>query len=132
MATKWIQVPADAYGYRAPEWTNQIKNMPEVNCSDYERFDLWIVDDVERGPNVQGGAGSPGAVHHQSLCNSVHELFSNVFTDCTVHSLRMQPGQREEDFKQRIDTILEQYTSRDLVAFYYHGKAGETGDDYTW
>ena len=132
MATKRPKVPADAYGYRAPEWTNQIKNMPEANCSDYDKFDLWIVDDVARGPNVQSGAGSPGSVQHESLCNSIHSLFSNVFTDCTVHSLRMQAGAREEDFTQRIAAILEGYTSHDLVAFYYHGKAGETGDDYTW
>lgn len=132
MATRWVQVRVNATGYRAPKWPNQVKNMPEENCSDYETFHLWIIDDVDRGPHVQGGAGSPGSVHHESVCNDVHDVFSNIFTDCTVHSLRMQPGQKEEDFTQRIAAILEQYTSRDLVAFYYHGKAGETGDDYTW
>jgi hypothetical protein len=132
MATKWVEVPADAYGYRAPGWPNQMENMPEANCSDYDKCDLWILDDVLRGPNVQGGAGSPGSVQHESLCNDVHDLFSRVFTDCTVHSLRMQPGQKEEDFSQRIAAILEQYTSRDLVIFYYQGKAGEKGEDYTW
>lgn len=132
MATKRPKVPADAYGYRAPGSTNQIKNMPEAHCSDWRKFHVYMVDDVERGPDVQGGAGSPGAVQHERVCNDFYDVFSNVFTDCTVHSLRMQPGEREADFTQRIDTILEQYTSQDLVVFYYHGKAGGTGDDYTW
>jgi hypothetical protein len=111
---------------------NQLNNMPGINVSDFDTIALYILDDVARGPGVVQGTGSDGAVQHESCCNAIHNLFSNVFTDCTVRSIRMQAGQREEDFTQRIAGELEQYTARDLVAFYYHGKAGDKDDDYTW
>jgi hypothetical protein len=131
MATKWVEVPADAYGYRAPEWTNQMKNMPAANMADFDTVNVYILDDVVRGQGNQG-AGSAGAVQHESCCNAIYDMFSNVFDDCKVHSVRLQAGQREEDFTQYDAGELEKYTSRDLVIIYYHGKAGETGDDYTW
>lgn len=108
-----------------------MKNMPEDNCSDYETFTLYLIDDVARGPGVQGG-GSAGSVQHESMCNDVYDLFNNVFADCKVSSVRFQPGQREEDFTQYFAGELEQKTSRDLVAFYYHGKAGLKEEEYTW
>jgi hypothetical protein len=128
---RWVQVPVDAIGYRARGWMNQIKNMPEDNTSDFDSFHMYIIDDVARGPGIEGG-GSAGMVQHEALCNAVNDLFRNVVDGCDVHSVRMEAGQREEDFVQYFATELEQYTSRDLVGIYYHGKAGMKDEDYTW
>jgi hypothetical protein len=125
------KVPANAYGVRVHGWTNKINNVPVINVSDFDFINMYILDDVDRGDDVQG-AGSARAVQHESCCNNMYHLFSNVVDDCNVHSVRMQAGQRPDDFTQYIAQELAKYTPRDLVIFYYHGKAGGKGDNYTW
>jgi hypothetical protein len=132
MAKRWIQVPANASGYRAPGWTNKVTNMPTRNISDWDSKHVYLIDDVVRGQGVVQGIGSTGAVQHERCCNLMYELCSNFLTGCTVHSLRMQAGDREEHFTQKIAVELEKYTARDLIIFYYHGKAGDKKDEYTW
>lgn len=131
MAYVMRKVPANAYGFRLPLWMNQLNNMPATNVSDFDSINVYILDDVIRGQGVQG-AGSARAVQHESCCNDIHHLFSNVIDDCNVHSVRMRVGQRPDDFKQYIAGELAKYTPHDLVIFYYHGKAGKKGDEYTW
>jgi hypothetical protein len=117
---------------RVQGWTNQLNNMPGINISDFDKIAMYELDDVARGPTVLQGIGSQGAIQHERCCNNMHDVFRNIFTGCTVHSLRMQPGQSRDDFTRRIAAELEKYTARDLVIFYYHGKAGEKEDEYTW
>jgi hypothetical protein len=130
-AKRWVQVPVNATGYRAKRWTNTIMNMPEENISDFDSFHMYNIDDLDRENGTQGD-GTPGMVQHEALCNAVYDLFKNVFTDCTVHSVRMKTGQKEADFVQYFATELEQYNSHDLVGLYYHGKAGIDEGRYTW
>ena len=125
------KVPTNAYGFRVPKWMNQLNNMPGTNVSDFHSIHVYIIDDVDRGEGV-GGAGSRRAVQHESCCNDIYHLFSSVLDDCSVHSVRMRAGQRADDFTQYIAKELSKYTPRDLVIFYYHGKAGEKQGNYTW
>jgi hypothetical protein len=132
MAYRMGKVPVNAYGFRVPAWMNQLNNMPEANCSDFNTINVYILDDVLRGPGVHVGAGSLRAVQHESCCNDFYDVVTNVIDDCNVHSVRMQTGQRRSDFTQYVAGELAKYSSRDLVIFYYHGKAGWKGDNYTW
>lgn len=131
MAYRMVKIPANAYGFRVPSWMNQLNNLPATKVSDFATINVYLLDDVIRGQGVQG-AGSARAVQHESYCNNLFDLFSNVFDGCTVHSVRMQAGQRQDNFTKYIAGELEKYTPDDLVIFYYHGKAGRKGDEYTW
>ena len=132
MADRWAKVPANTYGFRVPGWMNNLNNMPEINITDFVSVNAYLVDDVDRGQGVVQDTGSAGAVEHERRCNAIHDLFSNVFTDCTVHSLRTRECPGKEQFKQKIAVELAKYTARDLVIFYFHGKAGGKDDEYTW
>ena len=126
---KWVQVPIDAYGYRVKGWTNQMRNMPPSSVSDYNNFNLYIIDDVQPGTE---GAGSASRVHHACCCREIEDIFTNVLTDCTVHSVRMGAGQKRADFFNYFAQELQQYGPDDLVAFYFHGKTGGNRKKYTW
>lgn len=126
---KWVQVPKDAYGYRTKGWPNQMKNMPSSSVSDYNSFHTYIIDDVEPGTE---GTGSASRVYHAYCCREATDIFANTFTDCTVHSVRMKPGQKRADFFAYFAQELQQYGPDDLVVFYFHGKSGGNRKKYTW
>ena len=97
----------------------------------YTNGHVYIMDDP--GPNAPQtevmGMSRPSA--HSFKCDAVRNLFTK-YSDFEVHEVAFKSGKKGKDVFKYWENELKSKTNKDLLIIFFHGTAGERGEDYKW
>lgn len=98
----------------------------------YAMGHVYIVDDINPDTTpTRRVCGKQKLPEHHFKCNCIRELFRQ-YSDYEVHSVRFPQGTRTPQFFAYWENELQSKTKDDLLIIYFHGRASNEEDEYSW